>query len=183
MRFGFIGSILPHKGLHLAAEAFGSLDPERATLDAWGDATIAPEYTARIAASNRSGAVRLHAPFPEAEKDAVFAGLDVLIAPSLGLESYGLACREAMARGVPVLASRRGALAELFEGRDCGAHLDVDAPDAVGAIRHWVERLVAGPSRLDEWRRNLPPVRCLEDSAQQIEGLYAEVLRDRGGRA
>jgi glycosyltransferase involved in cell wall biosynthesis/GT2 family glycosyltransferase len=183
LRFGFIGSILPHKGVHLAVEAFGAIHPAQATLDVWGDTGIAPRYTAELEALAPTGAVRFHPPFPEERKDEVFASLDVLLVPSLGLESYGLAAREAMARGVPVLASRRGALAELFAGRDCGAHLDLDGPDGAAAIRAWVERLVAEPERIEAWRRNLPEIRAAEEHAEEIERLYERLLAGRGAGA
>jgi glycosyltransferase involved in cell wall biosynthesis len=61
-------------------------------------------------------AVTLAGRFEEARKAAVFAAMDVLIVPSLGLESFGLVAREALHHCVPVLASRRGALLELFAG-------------------------------------------------------------------
>jgi GT2 family glycosyltransferase len=36
VRFGYLGSLLPHKGVHLAIQAFEGIDPDRATLDVWG---------------------------------------------------------------------------------------------------------------------------------------------------
>jgi glycosyltransferase involved in cell wall biosynthesis len=152
LRFGVIGSILPHKGIHVAVAAFAGIDPRLARLTVWGDPAIAPDYARELAAlgarlgggagevgdggggkpggsgaagdgaagahggaGGRAGAVTLAGRFEEARKAEVFADLDVLIVPSLGLESFGLVAREAMHHGVPVLASRRGALVELFE--------------------------------------------------------------------
>ena len=113
IRFGFIGSIQPHKGLHVAVEAFREVVPDLATLEVWGDATINPAYTAELESGARSGAVRMHGRFEEALKDEVYRSIDVLIVPSIGLESFGLVAYEAMCRGVPVLVSRLGALAEI----------------------------------------------------------------------
>ncbi|HSS78687.1 MAG TPA: glycosyltransferase, partial [Thermoanaerobaculia bacterium] len=114
LRFGFIGSLLPHKGVHLAVAAFRGVDPARATLTVWGDPSISASYRAELEAL-ASPAVRFAGRFAEERREETFAGLDVLLIPSLGLESFGLVAREALAEGVPVLASRRGALAELFE--------------------------------------------------------------------
>jgi glycosyltransferase involved in cell wall biosynthesis/GT2 family glycosyltransferase len=158
LRFGVIGSILPHKGIHVAVAAFAGIDPRLARLTVWGDPTIAPDYARELAAlgaelggdadnvgdggggtpggsgaagsgatgagsggSGRAGSVTLAGRFEEARKAEVLAGLDVLIVPSLGLESFGLVAREAMHHGVPVLASRRGALVELFEEGAAGS--------------------------------------------------------------
>ena len=48
--------------------------------------------------------------------------------PSLGLESFGLVAREAMHHGVPVLASDRGALPEMFDGGGVRGLFDPEDP-------------------------------------------------------
>jgi glycosyltransferase involved in cell wall biosynthesis len=173
LRFGFLGSLLPHKGAHVAVAAFRGTDPGLATLTVYGDPTISPPYAAELSAA-RTPAVRFAGNFPEAEKAAVYGGLDVLIVPSLGLESFGIAAREAMACGVPVVASRLGALTEIHAGRDCGALL---TPGSVEELRGWIERLAADPGIVDRWRANLPPVFPLADHAEEIEAVYRQVFR------
>jgi glycosyltransferase involved in cell wall biosynthesis len=147
LRFGVIGSIQPHKGIHVAVAAFAGIDPRMARLTIWGDPAIDPGYSRELAAlgadlgdgaggradwppgvvtaaaagaASTAAAVIVAGRFEEACKAAVFAALDVLIVPSLGLESFGLVAREALHHGVPVLASRRGALVEMFEAAPVG---------------------------------------------------------------
>ena len=140
LRCGVIGSILPHKGIHVAVAAFHGIDPGSARLTVWGDPAIDPAYArelmtlgARPGGQAGSAAtcapVTLAGPFEEARKAAVFAELDVLIVPSLGLESFGLVAREALHHGVPVLASRRGALPELFPDGAAAAGPAAHGPD------------------------------------------------------
>ncbi len=176
LRFGFLGSLLPHKGAHVAVAAFRGIDPALATLTVHGDLTISPEYAAELSAGGLPPSVRLAGSFPEEEKAAVFGGMDVLLVPSLGLESFGLAAREAMACGVPVLASRLGALLEAHGGRDCGALL---TPGSIPELQGWIERLAAEPAIVDRWRANLPPVLSLGDHAEEIEAVYRQVLEPR----
>jgi glycosyltransferase involved in cell wall biosynthesis len=180
LRFGFLGSLLPHKGAHVAVAAFRGVDPSDATLVIHGDPAISPAYLAELQALAPGGlppAVRLAGSFPEAEKAAVFREMDVLIVPSLGLESFGLAAREAMACGVPVLASRLGALAEGLA--ETGT---LFTPGSVAELRSWIERLIAEPEIVDRWRRELPPVQSLDAHAEAIEAVYAEVLTRRSGQ-
>lgn len=182
VRFGFVGALMPHKGVHVAVEAFRDVAPERARLRLWGDAEADPPYVERLLAGKGGGAVSLEGRFAETEVAQVFAGMDVLLVPSVGLESYGLVVDEAMAHGVPVVASRLGALPERFR-EECGAFFP--AGDAA-ALRRVVERLVAGPETIAAWRRALPVVRTLEEAASRIEEVYLEVLdvaRTRGGGA
>ncbi len=175
--FGFLGSILPHKGLHVVARAFADLDPKRVRLEIYGDPEADPAYAEEV---RRIGgaAIEWHGRFAEEDKAAVLGRLDALVVPSLGLESFGLAAREAMAAGTPVLAARRGALAELpLEALDCGAFFDPEKPEE---LRAWIERLVATPEILDGWRSRLPAVTGMDEHAEAIEALYARVLARKG---
>ena len=185
LRCGVIGSILPHKGIHLAVAAFRGVDPAHATLAVWGDPTISPPYTAELAAL-ASPAVRFAGRFPEERRGEVFAGLDVLIVPSLGLESFGLVAHEALAEGVPVLASRRGALAELFGAADGAPRGALFDPDDAAELPGWIARLAARPEIAAEWAAGaagipgIPAkIKEMDEHALEIEAVYAQILSAR----
>ncbi len=55
---------------------------------------------------------------PQADVNKIFEQTRVLLAPSLGVESFGQIVVEAMARGIPVLASDLGGLSEAKLGVD-----------------------------------------------------------------
>jgi hypothetical protein len=157
--------------------ALRGVDPARATLTVWGDPNISPSYTAELAAL-ASPAVRFAGRFAEERRQETFAGIDVLLVPSLGLESFGLVAREALAEGVPVLASRRGALAELFAaGPPCGALFDPEDPRELAA---WIERLAADPGIVAGWRDAQPPVKGMPEHAEEIEAVYERLLAAAG---
>ena len=171
--FGFIGALMPHKGPLVAAEAFRGIDPSKARLDIWGDPDAQPEYSARLAAAAQSGPITLKGRFGEDEKGAVLASLDVLIVPSVGLESFGIVAREAMAAGVPVLASRLGALEEVGLDEGYGATF---APGDASELRGWIDRIVGDPAILDGWRSRLPEPTTVEAHAAAIDDVYRQVL-------
>lgn len=173
LRFGFIGSILPHKGLHVAVEAFRGIDPAAATLEAWGNAEASPGYTRSLLDRGQDAPFTLHPPFAEESKGAVFASIDVLLIPSIGLESFGLVAREAMAAKVPVIATNDGALAEMFAPGSCGALFP--SGDA-RALRSIVDELVARPSLADVWSQRLPAPLSVAEHAAALEDVYATVL-------
>ena len=175
LRFGFLGAIMPHKGVHVAVEAFRGVDAARATLDVVGDLNALPAYTRELQA-RATPAVRFAGRVPEAEKARLLSDLDILVVPSLGLESFGLAAREAMAGGVPVLASRRGALTEAFEDGVCGAYFE---PGDAAGLRAWVDRLDERPQIVAEWARRLPAVKTMDAHAEEIEAVYAQVMAAR----
>lgn len=184
LRCGFVGALMPHKGVHVAVRAFEGLNPERATLEIWGDPAAAPDYVAELHRLADSRSVRFGGTFDTSEKQRVFRGMDLLLVPSLGLESFGLVAREAMAHGVPVVASRRGALSELFEGDPPVGGGTTFEPGDVAGLRTLLEKLIARPEIIGQWRREIPPILGLQDHAESIERLYAKTLeRHRSGGA
>ena len=174
LRLGFLGTLAPHKGLHVAAAALAALPPGRIRLDVWGEPR-AGDYADEVRRAAGAAEIRFHAPFDDAERERVLAGLDLLLAPSLGLESYGLAVAEALAAGLPVLASGRGALAERLAGGG-GATFDPERPETLTAL---LARVLDEPELLASWRRAIPRQRDFDRHVEEIEALYDETLARR----
>jgi glycosyltransferase involved in cell wall biosynthesis len=176
LRFGYVGSVSPHKGIHDAVDAMRDLDPSRASLHIWGNAGAFPDYAAELERRCGPASVVFEGRFREEDKAAVYGSMDVLLAPSIGLESFGIAPREAMACGVPVVATSGGAFDEMFEGRDCGALFPAGDSKALAVI---LRRIVEDPAIVDRWAANLPLPKRVDDHAGEIERVYESVL---GGR-
>ena len=100
----------------------------------------------------------------------------MLLVPSIGLESFGLAAREAMTRGVPVVASADGALTEMFEPGVCGELFP--SGDAAG-LREIILRLAGAPEIVDGWSARIPPTKSVDEHAEEIEEVYQTVLARR----
>jgi glycosyltransferase involved in cell wall biosynthesis len=80
----------------------------------------------------RDGDVRFVGHVSDGELDRLRRGAALAIVPSRSAETFGMAAAEAMAAGVPVIASRVGALPELVE--DAGLVPAGDASALAGAI-------------------------------------------------
>jgi glycosyltransferase involved in cell wall biosynthesis/GT2 family glycosyltransferase len=174
IRFGYVGSIAPHKGVHVAVDAMRGIDSTHASLHIWGDAAAFPDYAADLA--RRGNEIVFEGRFCEEEKAQVFSSMDVLLVPSIGLESFGLAAREAMTCGVPVIASAGGALSEMFAPGDGGEFFPVGDAAALGAI---LRRVVEAPEIIDRWSSRIRPPKRNDVHAAEIEAVYQSVLRNR----
>ena len=130
---GFLGRLdEPRKGLDILLAAFGQLATERPGLRLLiagrGDTD---EQRGRLPAALRDRAVFL-GEVSEEDKVRVLHSVDVFCSPNTGGESFGIVTAEAMAAGVPIVASdipafravlREGQAGELFAAGDpgCGA--------------------------------------------------------------
>jgi phosphatidylinositol alpha-mannosyltransferase len=101
LRILFIGQAVERKGLPVLLRAFEALrEHVPATLTLVG---AAPEEIAPLLLDDRG--VRALGKVSEAQKAAELARAEVLCAPSLGGESFGMVLTEAFAAGTPVVAS------------------------------------------------------------------------------
>jgi glycosyltransferase involved in cell wall biosynthesis len=123
--------------------------------------------------------VRFRGRFTEAARDQVLASLDLLIIPSIGLESFGIVAWEAMAVGTPVIASRLGALADLGGGGRFGGTFSAGN---AAELRSWIDRLLEDPRLLESWRAALPRTKTAHDHAHEIDQVYQQVLAPSPGR-
>jgi glycosyltransferase involved in cell wall biosynthesis/GT2 family glycosyltransferase len=173
IRFGYVGSIAPHKGVHVAVDAMSGLDG--ASLHIWGDSAPFPDYVSELARRG-SDAIVFEGRFREEDKAQVFASMDVLLVPSIGLESFGLAAREALTCGVPVIASAGGALSEMFAPGDGGEFFPVGD---VAALRSILQRVIEEPEIIDRWSSHIRPPKRAAEHAVEIERVYDAVLSGR----
>jgi phosphatidyl-myo-inositol alpha-mannosyltransferase len=115
LRILFIGQAVERKGLPVLLRAFEALrEHVPATLTLVG---AAPEEIAPLLLDDRG--VRALGKVSEEEKAAELARADVLSAPSLGGESFGMVLTEAFAAGTPVVASDIAGYRDVVrDGRD-----------------------------------------------------------------
>jgi glycosyltransferase involved in cell wall biosynthesis len=131
-----------------------------------GTGPLEDELRARAA---RIGAdVRFTGRVDRTELARLRAEARVAIVASRAQETFGLSALEAMAAGVPVVATRIGALAELEGDAELVAPGDVDAL-AAAVARVWADP-GAGPRALEAARRRAAP----EVVAPQLAALYDE---------
>ncbi len=124
LRVGYLGTLIPSKGLDVLVRAFVQTF---LTADGAPTATLAIHgnfvpyhgdegFQERALATVPEGApVRYHGPYTTADLPRLFADLDVLVAPALWREAFGLTVREAQAAGRPVIVSRIGGIQDAVE--------------------------------------------------------------------
>jgi glycosyltransferase involved in cell wall biosynthesis len=140
-----VGAVTGVKGQDLLVEALGHLAdvPWRATVV--GSLDLAPELVhdlrGRLADLRLTERVWFTGPLVPAELDQLYAGADLLVLPSR-VETYGMVLTEALARGIPVVASDVGGVAEALgdvDGRVPGLLVPADdAPALAAALRRWL---------------------------------------------
>jgi glycosyltransferase involved in cell wall biosynthesis len=166
-RLGYVGTLAPHKGIHVLIEAVKQLHAADWTLDVVGNPRIDPAYTADLKQLAR-GDSRIHfrGPSRPEDNDRLWRSLDLLVLPSLWWENSPLTVLEALAAGVPVVASRTGGVPEVLP-EEAGALV---APGDVPALRAAIEDVLDG--RLLAGALDALPLKTASDGAAELIALY-----------
>jgi glycosyltransferase involved in cell wall biosynthesis len=127
LRFGFLGQIIPTKGVHALIEAF--LTEELQDCELWIAGREDNPYAHEL--RRRTQTVQNIRWLGFVEPTKLFQDIDVLVVPSIWHDAAPLVVMEAAGHGVPVLGSSRGGIPELIPP---GAGWTFD-PGEPGALR------------------------------------------------
>ena len=184
-KIGFVGTVIPTKGVHVLVEAFGTLKGEDLELHIHGNA---PNFhgdesymeTLKNSAAG-DGRVRFHGAYDASQLPMILRDLDVLVVPSLWWESFCLTIREGLLAGCVVVASDLGAMHEALAETGDGL---LFPPGDVGALGAMLQRLLDDAAFADRFRNRGGGVKTMRRNADDLLDTYRGVLvrcgRDAG---
>ncbi len=142
-----------------------------------GDGTRA-RIERMIARGRLEESVRLMGPLYHRERVRALVDADVLVLPSIH-ENFGNVAIEALCCGTPVIVTDRCGVAPWIEGR-AGIVIEPEKAALKKALRYLLED-EAERRRLSAEARRLRTQFSWEEPVEQLEALYAEILRAYGG--
>jgi glycosyltransferase involved in cell wall biosynthesis len=130
-----VATVTPVKGHDVLLDALATLDDLDWRCTCIGSLDRDPAFAAGVL--RRAGRVRFTGAVLGPELAAAYAAADLLVLPSRA-ETYGMVITEALARGIPVIASDVGGVPEALGG--AGLLVPPGDPAALGAaLRAWLE--------------------------------------------
>jgi glycosyltransferase involved in cell wall biosynthesis len=171
LKVGFLGSLVPHKGVHVLMDAVNELKG-KAHLTIYGSPDSNPKYFKQLRTRDLeyirfAGVSDPQNPYP------ALSAFDVIVIPSLWDENSPLVIHEAHAAKRPVIASNVGGIPELI--RD-GIDGILVPPDDVTALADALDMLANHPEQLLEMSQQAKPPKSIDFHAQEIEGMYRKIL-------
>ncbi|HWU60107.1 MAG TPA: glycosyltransferase family 4 protein [Microbacteriaceae bacterium] len=138
-----LGVVAPHKGQDILVHALARLtDLADWTCTIAGALNTAPhfvhELTSALQTSRLTPRVTLTGALAGASLERAYGSADLVIVPSRD-ESFGMVVAEALARGIPVVASWVGGVPEAMAGSSAGVLVPADDPWALEVVlRQWL---------------------------------------------
>lgn len=117
--------------------------------------------------------VIFRARLPQAQVNRLYAEIDVLAAPSLWPESYGLVTREALSSGCWVIASDQGAIGNGITKAN-GFRIDVSNTSELIEVLRKIDK---DPSRYLRQISHKPKLRRCSQQAKELLEVYRRICK------
>ena len=137
IRITYAGHFGAHKGVLTLLDALALLAPTMpaVTLQLAGEGPEQKNYLAKIDALGLHDHVRFLGKVSPTDMPGIYARTDIVVLPSVWDENQPVCLMEAMASGLPVVASRKGGIPELIEHGENGLMFTAgDAPDLAAQL-------------------------------------------------
>lgn len=173
VRIGYIGHIIPPKGVHLLIQAVQQLTGPVELL-VFGELDHDPAYVDSLRAlAGRDGRVHFRGGFPHHRIAEVLSQIDVLVVPSSWPETFCHVVREGFIAGVPVIGADVGAIPEAI---DHGENGFLFRPGDVKDLSRYLQMIVDDPGILDRLRERIPEVKTVDQQVRELVDLYETLL-------
>ena len=175
--FSWAGSSRAKGAMYLLQEY--AKDQEKYNRHATDNLNWGPQMGKRGASSRQAHEDVLVAGRVEESTRRVSINADIFCAPSTGQESFGIVLLEAMAAGLPVVASDIHGYKRVVQRNVSGLLVEPKDPDAIAAA---LERLICDPAlrvRLGEAGARRAPEFDWSHVTAQLVGVYEEVIQRR----
>ncbi len=183
-KFGYLGTLIPSKGVEDLIIAFKKMKTKGCELHIFGDA--APyhglyDYDRRLKELAAGSTVHFHGAYQPNQLPFTLAQIDCMVLPSRWYESFGITIREALRAKRPVIVSDIGSFKEAVTHMEHG--LVFPAGD-VFELRDMMDRLAQKPDLVAKLVEKEFSTETLPDHCSKLIGLYREAVAERraGGK-
>lgn len=173
LRFGFIGGVMPHKGVHMLVGAAQLFQPGEAEFHVYG--FVSTGYLEELRELDRRGMVVFHGAYGEADLPAIAAGIDVAVVPSVWEDCAPLVLLELMALRLPIIGARIGGIPDFVEE---GVNGFLYRHDSLAELVACLKRCNADPAMVTRMREGLASPHSFHRYLGRLQEIY-RLLKER----
>lgn len=170
LRVGFIGSAMPHKGVHVLATALQALPAGSVACTIHGDCAL--DYAHAVLQIDRNECIEFAGTYEPGELAERLRDVDVVVVPSIWEDCAPFVTAEALAARCPVIGSRIGGIPDFIDAGRTG--MLFEAGDAQG-LAECLAEILRDPGLLGRMQAAIEPPRGFGAYVDDLESVYARV--------
>ena len=167
--FGFMGRVIPVKGIDILIKAFAAIPDKNARLLVFGNAGSLTPFLHRLGDDR----VHLRGGYSNRDINKVLSEIDVLVAPSIWYEVSPLVIQEAFLAGIPVITTALGGMAELVTD---GVNGFTIPPGDQKALETVMRSIIDHPEILNRLKSSRNSVVPIEKHSEVIRSAYRRAI-------
>jgi len=172
IRFGYVGTIIRHKGVRLLMDAFNKIKNEKVELNIFGEGY--DSYFQKIMVKiKKDERIKYMGPFEYKNAVEVYSQIDVLVVPSIWYENAPLVIQEAFCTKTPVIASDIGGIPELVVNMRNGL---LFKNGDVKSLLSQMCKVIDNPLLIKKFQKNIEDMKTIEKNAEELEGIYRHCI-------
>ncbi|MGE5411841.1 MAG: glycosyltransferase, partial [Clostridiales bacterium] len=113
VRIGFIGGVMPHKGVHMLVSAAQAFPKEKAEFHIFG--FVSAEYLKLLNKIDKKHIVKFHGEFRQDQLNEIAGQMDIAVVPSIWEDCAPLVLLELLAMRLPIIAAEIGGIPDFVK--------------------------------------------------------------------
>lgn len=170
LRIGYIGTLAKHKGCHVLVEAFKALPINCAVMKIYGNPEDFPDYSNELKLlAHDHGGIEFCGTFPNTQISEIFAGIDVLVVPSIWPENTPLVIYSSQAERCPIVASDLRGISEVITSEENGLLFE---PGNATALTRQLLRLIDNPELVSRLGSSAMPPKSTSTYVDELLNIW-----------
>lgn len=175
--FGFIGSLVWHKGLHVLIQALDQIKNPKIRLKVYGKGSEGDPYEAQVLELvKKDHRIEFCGTFEYKDLPKIMKDLSVVIIPSTYKEIYPLVMQLSLAYKKPVIASKIGGMPEVIQDGVNGYLFEIGNVDQLADI---ISMISQNPDLITKIKDNIVSPPRIEEEAFVYENVYKKLVNSK----
>lgn len=176
LRFGYIGSIIPNKGLDSLLKAWANIIPGNYCLKIYGSLETDKKYASEIIDLAKGlKNVAFLGTFAPQNIAEIYAGIDIIVVPSRWFENAPLVLRNALHTKTPVIAVNLGSMPELITPTKNGLLYEIE--DINGLISN-LKTFIKNKTLINSMKDNFPKQKSITEHTSELIKYYKGFIKN-----
>lgn len=168
--FGYIGTVIPHKGVHIIAKALSLIQNKNIKIKIYGHYFSEIDYFNNLKNMVKNDErIEFLGEYKDEEMQSMMNDIDCILAPSIWWENSPLTILTSLAYKVPVITINIGGAAEFVKDGVNGFNFEIENPESLAKV---MEKIANSPEILNELKSHIIRPPRIEEESFEYEKLY-----------
>lgn len=172
LKVGFIGGVMPQKGVHMLAAAAQAFDKTDAEFHIYG--FVFPAYLDQLRKIDIRGNLIFHGEYKQEQLTMIASQIDIAVVPSVWEDCAPLVVLELHAMRLPVIAAKIGGIPDFI---DEGVNGFLYEYNSVDKLKDKIRFCVNNTDIVSTMRQKLIPVHSFNKYINHLEYIYDKLLK------